>query len=139
MTEAEVQAFVTNYAAVWAAGVSDDFLTIWHEDGAQSRTLKGRDIPDLHRPQTVLIPSLTRQLGRWRSRDDIVVVWLCTTEASSGPFTWGGAAKFRIKGGKIVEEAVYAATAVLRAARRGAALRATMRVPAPGAAAPDAA
>jgi hypothetical protein len=54
MTEAEAQAFVPRYAAIWTAGLSDDFRTVWHENGPLNhpmldRPLKGRGIPHLHR------------------------------------------------------------------------------------------
>jgi ketosteroid isomerase-like protein len=133
MTEAEAQAFVTKYAAVWAAGVSDDFRTVWHEDETLhhpmlDRKLKGRDIPDLHRIQKAATPTLVWHLEGWTWRQDTVVVeWLCTTDAAGGQFAWRGVDKFRVLDGRIIEETVYSDTAPLRAARRGEALEPMMR------------
>jgi hypothetical protein len=135
MTEAEAQAFVTKYAEVWMAGLSDDFRTVWHENGTLDhpmldRPLKGRDIPDLHRMQRSATPTLAWQLAGWTWRQDIVVVeWLCTIQAAGGPFAWRGMDKFRLRDGKIFEEIVFSDTAPLRAARRGEPLEPMMRFP----------
>jgi ketosteroid isomerase-like protein len=133
MSEAEAQAFVTKYAAIWAAGISDDFRTVWHENGTLvhpmlDRTLKGRDIPDLHSMQKAAAPTLVWQLAGWTWREDTVVVeWLCTVSAVDGPFAWRGVDKFRVLDGRIVEETVYSDNAPLRAARRGETLEPMMR------------
>ncbi|HEY4044429.1 MAG TPA: nuclear transport factor 2 family protein [Rhodopila sp.] len=135
MTESEAQDFVARYAAVWAAGISDDFRTVWDEDGMLNhpmldRPLKGRDVPTLHRMQKAAAPTLIWRVAGWTWREDIVVVeWLCTTAAANGPFAWRGMDKFRVRDGKIIEETVYSDTAPLRAARRGEAVEPMMRFP----------
>lgn len=134
MTEAEAQAFVTRYAGVWAAGISDDFRTVWHENGTLQhpmldRKLQGRDIPDLHRMQKAAVPTLVWRLAGWTWREDTVVVeWLCTrTTSAGGKFSWRGVDKFRVLDGRIIEETVFADTAPMRAARSGEALEPMMR------------
>jgi len=130
MTESEAQDFVTRYAAVWGAGISDDFQTVWHGDGTLNhpmldRPLKGSDIP-----AQAAAPTLVWKLAGWTWREDIVVVeWLCTTVAASGPFSWRGVDKFRVRDGKIIEETVFSDTAPLRAARRGEMAEPMMRFP----------
>src|SRR3546814_2958754 len=65
MTDADAQDFVVRLAAIWAAGNSDAFLTLWHQDcilhtPILEQPLPGRDLPRLHRAQMAATPDLVR-------------------------------------------------------------------------------
>ena len=125
MTDAEVQAFVTQFAAAWAARDGDAFLALWHPDGVLhtplvDRPISGSELGRLNDVQREAAPDLVWQLLDWTSRDDIVIIeWQCTRQVGGQRFDWRGVDKFRLKDGRIAEERVYMDTALLRALRAG--------------------
>src|SRR3546814_5427901 len=141
MTDADAQDFVVRLAAIWAAGNSDAFLTLWHQDcilhtPILEQPLPGRDLPRLHRAQMAATPDLVWQLLDWSWRGDVVIVeWQCSRFVAGRKFSWRGVDKFVVKDGMIVEERVYMDTAPLRAARDGKALEPMMVLEVPGVAA----
>jgi ketosteroid isomerase-like protein len=128
MTDAEIQEFVTRFAAAWAARDGNAFLELWHPEGTLNtplvnRTIKGSELGRLMQVQTAAAPDLVWQLLDWTSRGDVVVIeWQTTRIINGARFDWRGVDKFRIKAGKIIEEQVYSDTAPLRALRSGEAL-----------------
>jgi ketosteroid isomerase-like protein len=125
MTEAEIQEFVTKFAAAWAAPDGDAFLKLWHADGVLRTPYAGRAIAgselkrlnDLYKEQA---PDMVWQLLDWTSRGDVVIVeWQNSRIVGGRRFDFRGVDKFRLRDGKIIEEVVYADTAPLRAARTG--------------------
>src|SRR6266513_535985 len=128
MTDAEIQDFVTRFAAAWAARDGNAFLDLWHPEGwlntpVVNRTIKGSELGRLMQVQTAAAPDFVWQLLDWTSRGDVVVVeWQTTRIVNGARFDWRGVDKFRIRGGKIIEEQVYSDTAPLRALRSGEAL-----------------
>jgi ketosteroid isomerase-like protein len=125
MTDAEVQEFVTRFAAAWAARDGNAFLDFWHPEGLLhtpmvNRTIKGSELDRLMQVQTAAAPDFVWQLLDWTSRGEVVVIeWQTTRIVNGARFDWRGVDKFRIKAGKIIEERVYCDTAVLRALRTG--------------------
>jgi ketosteroid isomerase-like protein len=125
MTDAEVQEFVTRFAAAWAARDGNAFLELWHPDGLLdtplvNRQVKGSEFGRLMAVQTSAAPDFVWQLLDWTSRGDVVVIeWQTTRNVNGLRFEWRGVDKFRIRQGKIIEERVYSDTAPLRAFRKG--------------------
>ncbi len=128
MTDAEIQDFVTRFAAAWAARDGNAFLDLWHPEGLLQtpmvgRTVKGNELDRLMEVQKAAAPDFVWQLLDWTSRGDVVIIeWQTTRVINSIRFDWRGVDKFRIRAGKIIEERVYCDTAPLRAMRSGEAL-----------------
>jgi ketosteroid isomerase-like protein len=125
MTDAEVQEFVTRFAAAWAARDGNAFMELWHPDGVLdtplvNRRVKGSELGRLMEVQTSAAPDFVWQLLDWTSRGDVVIIeWQTTRNVNGIRFEWRGVDKFRIRQGKIIEERVYSDTAPLRAFRKG--------------------
>jgi ketosteroid isomerase-like protein len=128
MTDAEIQDFVTRFAAAWAARDGKAFLDLWHPEGSLNtpmvnRTIKGSELGRLLEVQKAAAPDFVWQLLDWTSRDNVVVIeWQTTRIVNGARFDWRGVDKFRIRDGKIIDERVYCDTAPLRALRTGEAL-----------------
>jgi ketosteroid isomerase-like protein len=125
MTDAEIQEFVTRFAAAWAARDGNAFLDLWHPEGSLNtplvnRTIKGSELPRLMEVQKAAAPDFVWQLLDWTSRGDTVIIeWQTTRFFSGARFEWRGVDKFRLRDGKIISEQVYSDTAPLRALRSG--------------------
>ncbi len=125
MTDAEIQDFVTRFAAAWAARDGNAFLDLWHAEGLLhtpmvGRTVKGSELDRLLEVQTAAAPDFVWQLLDWTSRGDVVIVeWQTSRIVNGKRFDWRGVDKFRIREGKVIEERVYCDTAPLRALRSG--------------------
>jgi ketosteroid isomerase-like protein len=125
MTDAELQDFVTRFAAAWAARDGNAFLDLWHPEGTLNtplvgRTVKGSELNRLMEVQKAAAPDFVWQLLDWTSRGDVVIVeWQTTRIVNGARFDWRGVDKFRIRASKIIEERVYCDTAPLRALRTG--------------------
>jgi ketosteroid isomerase-like protein len=134
MTDAEVEAFVTKFAAAWAARDGEKFLDLWHPDGVLrtpfvARPVAGSELGKLNDIQKEQAPDLVWQLLDWTSRGDVVIVeWQTSRFVGGTRFDFRGVDKFRLREGKIVEEVVYADTAPLRAARTGEKLEGLIRI-----------
>jgi ketosteroid isomerase-like protein len=128
MTDAEIQDFVTRFAAAWAARDGRVFLDLWHPEGLLhtplvGRTVSGSELDRLLEVQTTAAPDFVWQLLDWTSRGDVVIIeWQTSRFVNGTRFSWRGVDKFRLKAGKIIEERVYCDTAPLRALRGGEAL-----------------
>src|ERR1700677_1174394 len=124
MTDAELQDFVTRFAAAWAARDGNAFLDLWHPEGTLNTPLvggavKGSELNRLMEVQKAAAPDFVWQLLDWTSRGDVVIVeWQTTRIVNGARFDWRGVDKFRIRDGKIAEEVVYSDTAPLRSAHR---------------------
>ena len=135
MTDAEVQEFVTRFAAAWAARDGNAFMELWHPDGLLdtplvNRRVKGSELGRLMEVQTSAAPDFVWQLLDWTSRGDVVIIeWQTTRNVNGVRFEWRGVDKFRIRQGKIVEERVYSDTAPLRAFRKGETLEPITTLP----------
>jgi ketosteroid isomerase-like protein len=125
MTDAEIQQFVTQFAAAWAARDGDAFLALWHPDGVlrtpfAGRPLAGSELKRLNDVQKEQAPDLVWQLLDWTSRGDVVVIeWQTSRVVGGKRFDFRGVDKFRLRDGRIAEEVVYADTAPLRSTRSG--------------------
>lgn len=125
MANDEVQEFVTKFAAAWAARDGEAFLALWHADGVlhsplYDRPVAGKEFGRLTDFVVAVAPDLVWQLLDWAARGDVVVVeWQTTRIVDGRRLDTRGVDKFRLHGGKILEERVYTDTAPLRAARRG--------------------
>lgn len=134
MTDAEIQDFVTRFAAAWAARDGDAFLDLWHPEGSLNtplvnRTIKGSELGHLLEAQTAAAPDFVWQLLDWTSRGDVLIIEWQTTRIINGErFSWRGVDKIRIKAGKIIEERVYCDTAPLRALRTGEVLESITKI-----------
>jgi ketosteroid isomerase-like protein len=128
MTDLDIADFVTRFAAAWAARDGEAFLALWHPEGLLQtplvgRMVKGSELARLMEVQKAAAPDFVWQLLDWTSRGDVVIIeWQTTRIINGARFDWRGVDKFRIQGGKIIEEVVYTDTAPLRAARSGAVL-----------------
>src|SRR5450631_4152245 len=125
MTGAEMQDFVTRFAAAWAARDGNAFLDLWHPEGVLhtpmvGRTVAGHELNRLMEVQTAAAPDFVWQLLDWTWRGDVVIIeWQTTRNVGGKRFDWRGVDKFRIRAGKVIEERVYRDTAPLRALRSG--------------------
>jgi SnoaL-like protein len=125
MTDAEVQDFVTRFAAAWAARDGNAFVGMWHGEGLLhtplvNRPVAGSELSRLMEVQTAAAPDFVWQLLDWTARGDVVIIeWQTSRVINGARFDWRGVDKFRFKAGKIVEERVYCDTAPLRALRTG--------------------
>ncbi|RST49704.1 nuclear transport factor 2 family protein [Variovorax sp. MHTC-1] len=125
MTDAEIQDFITRFAAAWAARDGEAFVALWHPDGVLrtplvDRPVAGAELGRLNEVQREAAPDLVWQLLDWTSRGDVVIIeWQCTRQVGGKRFDWRGVDKFRLRDGKIAEERVYMDTALLRALRAG--------------------
>jgi hypothetical protein len=125
MTDAEIQDFVTRFAAAWAARDGNAFLDLWHPEGLLhtplvNRPVAGCELPRLIEVQSAAAPDFVWQLLDWTARGDVVIIEWQTTRLINGTrFSWRGVDKFRIRNGKIIEERVYCDTAPLRALGSG--------------------
>ncbi|MGO8921285.1 MAG: nuclear transport factor 2 family protein [Stellaceae bacterium] len=134
MTDAEIQDFITKFAAAWAARDGAAFLALWHPDGVLhyplvDRPLAGAEIGRLNAAQSEAAPDLVWQLLDWASRGDVVIVeWQCSRSLAGKRFDWRGVDKFRVRDGKIAEERVYMDTAMLRALRSGGVVEPLLRL-----------
>ena len=135
MTDAEVQEFVTRFAAAWAARAGNAFMELWHPDGLLdtplvNRRVKGSELGRLMEVQTSAAPDFVWQLLDWTSRGDVIIIeWQTTRNVNGARFEWRGVDKFRIRQGKIIEERVYSDTAPLRAFRKGETLEPITTLP----------
>lgn len=133
-TDAEIQDFVTRFAAAWAARDPEAFKALWHPEGVlhyppADRPIAGAEIGRLNEVQKEQAPDLVWQLLDWTARGDVVIVeWQCTRQGGGRRFDWRGVDKFRLKEGRILEERVYMDTAPLRALRTGAVLEPLLRL-----------
>jgi ketosteroid isomerase-like protein len=124
-TDADIQDFVTRFAAAWAARDGKAFLDLWHPEGLLhtplvDRTVAGCELDRLMEVQKAAAPDFVWQLLDWTSRGDVgIIEWQTTRVINGARFDWRGVDKFRIKNGKIIEERVYSDTAPLRAFRKG--------------------
>jgi ketosteroid isomerase-like protein len=134
MTDTEVEAFVTKFAAAWAARDGEKFLSLWHPDGVlrtpfAGRPIAGAELGRLNDIQKEQAPDMVWQLLDWTSRGDVVIVeWQNSRVVGGKRFDFRGVDKFRLRDGKIVEEVVYSDTAPLRALRSGEALEPLVRI-----------
>ena len=125
MTDAEIQDFVTRFAAAWAARDGNAFVELWHPEGLLhtplvNRAVAGSELNRLMEVQTAAAPDFVWQLLDWTSRGDVVIIeWQTTRIVNGARFDWRGVDKFRIREGRIAEEVVYSDTAPLRAFRSG--------------------
>ena len=125
MTDAEIQDFVTRFAAAWAARDGNAFVELWHPEGLLhtplvNRAVAGSELNRLMEVQTAAAPDFVWQLLDWTSRGDVVIIeWQTTRIVNGARFDWRGVDKFRLLNGKIIEERVYTDTAPLRAFRKG--------------------
>ena len=125
MTDADIQEFVTRFAAAWAARDGEAFLALWHPDGVlrtpfAGRPIAGSELGRLNDIQKEQAPDLVWQLLDWTSRGDVVIVeWQNSRVIGGKRLDFRGVDKFRLRDGKIAEEVVYADTAPLRAMRGG--------------------
>ena len=134
MTDAEIQDFVTKFAAAWAARDGAAFLALWHPDGLLHTPLTdgpiaGKDIGRLNELLNQSTPDVVWQLLDWTARGAVTIIeWQCTRLIAGKRFDWRGVDKLRLEAGKIIEERVYMDTAPLRAARTGSVLEPLLRV-----------
>lgn len=125
MTDADIQDFITRFAAAWAARDGEAFLALWHADGVlhsplYDRPVAGNELGRLTQMVRETAPDHVWQLLDWAARGDVVIVeWQATRTAGGGRLDWRGVDKFRLRDGRIAEERVYFDTAPLRAARAG--------------------
>ena len=89
MTDAELQDFVTRFAAAWAARDGNAFLDLWHPEGTLNtpmvgRTVKGSELNRLMEVQKAAAPDFVWQLLDWTSRGDVVIIEWQTTRSSTG-------------------------------------------------------
>jgi limonene-1,2-epoxide hydrolase len=125
MTDAEIQDFVTRFAAAWAARDGQAFVGLWHPEGqlhtpVVGRAVAGSELDRLMEVQSAAAPDFVWQLLDRTARGDVVMIeWQTTRIVNGARFDWRGVDKFRIKAGKIIEERVYCDTAPLRALRTG--------------------
>lgn len=125
MSDADIQDFVTRFAAAWAARDGAAFLALWHPDGVlrtpfAGRPLQGSELGRLNDIQKVQAPDLVWQLLDWTSRGDVVIIeWQNSRVLGGQRVDFRGVDKFRLREGRIAEEVVYADTAPLRALRSG--------------------
>lgn len=123
MTDADIQDFVTRFAAAWAARDPEAFLALWHADGVlhsplHDRPVAGKELGRLTGLVRDGAPDHVWQLLDWAARGDTVIVeWQATRTAGGRRLDWRGVDKFRLRDGRIAEERVYMDTAALRAAR----------------------
>jgi ketosteroid isomerase-like protein len=123
MTDAEIQDFVTRFAAAWAAREPEAFLALWHPDGVLRSPLYGRPVAgkELGRLTGLVrarAPDHVWQLLDWTARGDTLAIeWQGTRIVEGRRFDWRGVDRFRLRDGRIAEEVVYMDTAALRAAR----------------------
>jgi ketosteroid isomerase-like protein len=134
MTDADIQDFVTRFAAAWAARDGAAFLALWHPDGVlrtpfAGRAIAGSELGRLNDIQKEQAPDLVWQLLDWTSRGDVVILeWQNSRVIGGKRFDFRGIDKFRLRDGKIAEEVVYADTAPLRAMRSGEKLAALIDI-----------
>jgi ketosteroid isomerase-like protein len=134
MTDAEIQDFVTKFAAAWAARDGAAFLALWHPDGVLRSPLYDREVAgnELGRLTDLVketAPDSVWQLLDWTARGDVVVIeWQNTRSLDGKRFEWRGVDRFRLRDGRILEERVYMDTAPLRALRNGVALEPIVRL-----------
>jgi ketosteroid isomerase-like protein len=136
MTDADVQDFITRFAAAWAARDGDAFLALWHADGTlhypmTNRVLNGSELGRLNDIQKQQAPDLVWQLLDWTSRGDTIIIeWQTNRFVNGKSFAFRGVDKLKLRDGKIVEERVYTDTAPLHALREGKTLEPLVVVPA---------
>jgi hypothetical protein len=100
MTDAEIQDFVTRFAAAWAARDGNAFLDLWHPEGTLNtpmvgRTVKGSELNRLMEVQKAAAPDFVWQLLDWTSRGDVVIVeWQTTRIVNGARFDWRGSTNF---------------------------------------------
>src|SRR3954468_9457501 len=103
MTDAEIQEFVTRFAAAWAARDGTAFLDLWHPEGSLhtplvNRRVAGSELDRLLEVQTAAAPDFVWQLLDWTSRGDVVIIeWQTTRNVNGARFDWRGVDKLRIK------------------------------------------
>ena len=128
------QNFVAEFVAAWATRDARAFLALWHPDGVlhyplTDRPIAGREIGLLNDRQKQAAPDLVWRLIDWTARDDLLMLEWHTSHLVEGKrFDWRGIDKLRLKSGKIIEERVYADTALLRAGHTGVSPPALLRL-----------
>ena len=123
MTDAEVQDFVTRFAAAWAGRDPAAFQALWHADGVlhsplYDRPVAGRELGRLTELVRETAPDHVWQLLDWTARGrTLVIEWQATRTAGGRRIDWRGVDKIVVREDRIAEERVYMDTAALRAAR----------------------
>jgi SnoaL-like domain len=96
MTDAEIQEFVTRFAAAWAARDGKAFLDLWHPEGLLhtplvNRAVSGSELDRLMEVQKAAAPDFVWQLLDWTSRGDVVIIeWQTTRVINGARFDWRG-------------------------------------------------
>ena len=134
MTDADIQDFVTRFAAAWANRDGEAFLSLWHPDGVlhsplYDRPVAGKELGRLTELVRETAPDHVWQLLDWTARGDVVIVeWQASRTAGGNRIDWRGVDKFRLRDGRIAEERVYFDSAPLRAMRTGIAVEPLMKL-----------
>src|SRR3982074_580532 len=111
MTDAEVQDFVTRFAAAWAARDGQAFVELWHPEGLLhtplvGRTIAGSELDRLMAVQIAAAPDFVWQLLDWTARGDVVIIeWQTTRIVNGARFDWCGGDKCRLGACQVTEDA----------------------------------
>src|SRR5258708_32299733 len=89
MTDAEIQDFVTRFAAAWAARDGNAFVELWHPEGLLhtplvNRAVAGSELNRLMGVQTAPAPDFVWQLLDLTSRCDLAIIDWQTTRIVTG-------------------------------------------------------
>ncbi len=96
MTDAEIQDFVTRFAAAWAVRDGHAFVELWHPEGLLhtplvGRTVAGGELNRLMEVQTAAAPDFVWQLLDWTARGNVVIIeWQTTRIVNGARFDWRG-------------------------------------------------
>jgi hypothetical protein len=135
MTESDAASFVHRFEATWAARSGPQFLALWHPEGQlhtpfYDRVIHGREIGGLNDYQATKMPELRWHLLGWTWRGPVVVIeWRATHLIGGKTLDWRGVDKLTLRDGRIIEEIVYADTALLHGLRLGAPLAPLLSLP----------
>src|SRR5882757_2871066 len=107
MTDADIQDFVTRFAAAWAARDGEAFAALWHPDGVlhsplYDRPVAGKELGRLTELVRESAPDHVWQLLDWTARGDVVVVgWQATRPAGGGRAVWRGGGQLALREGGV--------------------------------------
>lgn len=113
--------FIEAFEHAWRDPVTR-FASLFHPDGTlfqqgMERPLTRGEIPDHVAAIRALLPDHRVEVERWAANhEDVFIEWTSTATFRGSEVCWGGASRFTLLDGLILEEVAYFDTLPLRAA-----------------------
>ena len=105
--------FVERFTHAWAQRDPELLGALFEPDASVRQppvrhAFRGDEIPAYFREVFQLLPDIHLEPIAWAARDDVVIIeWIITASVGGSPLSWCGVDRFRLRGGRVFDEAVY--------------------------------